>query len=155
MNICYACDLALAGTGKRVVFSGDADSAFICREAVMRQTLNIISNAALYSDSAVISAELKEINQQAFLTICSSGYPDLPKMQNSLKKTGSGLWYVSNVSHLHGAAALFYCCDGLLHAGIRLKTSAIKTQRPVSDFTSLLCDRLSPVYTHLSTVEGI
>ncbi len=155
MNICYACDLALAGTGKRVVFSGSANCAFICRDAVMRQVLNLISNAALYSDNPVISARLKEFNRQAFFTVYSSADADMIKMQKSLDSEGSGLWYVSKVSQLHGSAALFSRYDRSLRAGIKLKTSATSSQTPVRDFTSLLCDRLSPIYTHLSTVEGI
>ena len=155
MNICYACDLALAGTGKRVLFSGTADSAFICREAVIRQILNLISNAAIHSASPVINAQLKSFKQTAFFSVCSSGNADLQKVEKSFKKTGSGLWYTAKASRLHGTTALFCYSDKNIKTSIGLKTSSIKIHKPVEDFTSLLCDRLSPVYTQLSTVEGI
>ncbi len=155
MNICYACDLALAGTGKRVIFSGSADSAFICREAVTRQTLNLISNAAIHSSSPVINASLKSAEQTAFFSVYNSGNADLPTVEKAFRKTGSGLWYTAKVSQLHGTTALFCCSEKFVKTSIGFKTSAVKTHKPVEDFTSLLCNRLSPVYTQLSTVDGI
>lgn len=155
MNICYACDLALAGTGKRVLFSGCAGSAFICRKAVLQQVLNLISNAAIHSSSSIINAQLKCFEKTAFFSICNIGTADLTKVENSFKKAGSGLWYTARASQLHGATALFSYSDKRIKTSIGIKISDVKSHKPVEDFTSLLCDRLSPVYTQLSTVDGI
>ncbi len=154
-NICSACDLALCGTGRHIIFSGSAGAAFICRETVMRQCLNMISNAAVHSGSELITARLTHTAHCAVFSVCAEGHADLSSVCGSTLVRGSGMWYIANTAFSHGTSAMMCVHGGETRASIGIKTSPVVPVKPVRDFTSLLCDRLSPVYTQLSTVEGI
>lgn len=167
-DICSACDLLLSGGGKRVLFHAELrDTPRFCAAGPVRNglligcapgplrcaVLNLIANAALYSQEDTTLVRLAFTPGHALVTVRSGGETPLPALQRGTDTTGAGLCAVRRCVELHRGTLLFQSDEGCTAAALALprglEARAEADPLPQPDFVEYICDRLSPVYTGL------
>lgn len=155
-DICCACDLLLSGCGKRILFDTHApDTLLGCAPGPVRcALLNLIANAARYSQADTILVRLSCTLSHALVTVRSAGESPLNVLQRGTDTDGAGLCAVRRCVELHKGTLLFQSNEGCTAAAFALprdlETLPDAYPLPQPDFVEYICDRLSPVYTGLS-----
>ncbi len=155
-DICCACDLLLSGCNKRLLFDATAPWALAaCAPGPVRcAVLNLIANAARYSQAGTILVRLACTASHALITVRSAGEASLTALQRGTDTAGSGLCAVRRCVELHHGTLLFQSDGGGTLAALALprdlEAQPDLSPLPQPDFVEYVCDRLSPVYTGLS-----
>ncbi|HZJ77188.1 MAG TPA: hypothetical protein VFD52_00095 [Clostridia bacterium] len=151
-NICFACDLALNSVGKRVIFDAeDGDVLFTCYPHIVTIiVLNMISNACIHTSAENIFVAVRQTDSGAVVKTSSEGTVNFNSLSESLNKTGSGVAAMLNGARLHNATIMWGNTVTSASCAVCFPFGEINADYYTPpDFTELLCDRLSPVYTGL------
>lgn len=151
--LCYASDLALSGTGKRVRFyaGNAAPIALCCIRSLETALMNLLLNACLHGTENEVFVTLSARADHAAVSVQNSGICTLPRLHYASLVPGSGLAAAHSAAKAGGGTLLFSQKGTQLTATLCLPLhSYAATPVPYTDFVDLLCDRLSPVYVGLS-----
>ncbi len=155
-DICCACDLLLSGHNKRLLFDANTPWALIaCAPGPVRcAVLNLIANAARYSQAGTILVRLACTPSHVLIMVRNTGEAPLAALQQGTDTPGAGLCAVRRCVELHHGTLLFQSDEGGTLAALALPRDLEAQQGtsplPQPDFVEYICDRLSPVYTGLS-----
>jgi|GEM_PF-641217 len=165
-DLCAAADMLLHPLGCPVVFNAPEE----CIEAACAPRelawllLELICNSVRHGEYAAgreIRVEMT-LNRakthtrsiSCAITVTNPGALDLQRLHMSGQRTGSGVSAVRRIAYLHVGSILWLERDSLTVASLRLplRSCAGLPIAETPDFTDLLSDQLSPVYTALSPV---
>lgn len=150
-NLAFACDLLCGARGKRIYCTDTAYVFAACRpRAMLWAALNLLSNAVLYAQGRYIFIGTSETEQRICLTVSSEGTFPVSSFQNGIRRTGSGLHYISETARLHGGNVLLFRQKMQNTVALSIaRTDGAYPRCAEIDFTDWLSDSLSPVYTAL------
>lgn len=151
-NICCACDLALSGKDKGVIFdSKEGDILISCIPNVISTVLlNMISNACLHTSGRVIKVTLRMTDCGVMLKTSSSGKIDFNRLSSSINNFGSGAAAMLSGARLHKASIIWCNTDESACTAVCLPIGELDCEYYTPpDFVELLCDRVSCIYTGL------
>lgn len=143
--------LCAAATRKRVFFTGETEITAACRpRPVLWTTLNLLSNALLYSTGRYVFVNTAYAGNKAVVTVSGEGAFSVPAFFAAQTRTSSGLWFAAQAARLHGGG--LYLSKSAAFASVSFSLPIAPTDLPqwvLPDFTDWLSDGLSPIYTAL------
>ncbi|MGN0571626.1 MAG: hypothetical protein ACI4K9_05555 [Candidatus Fimenecus sp.] len=147
----FCADLLCGSLSKRVFCTGKTDAVAACRpQAVLWTTLNLLSNALLYSTGRYVFVDVACVGNRTVLTVASEGDFPVSDFYAAQTRKGGGLWFAAQTARLHGGAVYLIKSNGF--SSVRLSFPVAEGSLPqwaVPDFTDWLADGLSPIYTAL------
>lgn len=148
-SIILCSDIILGQSGRRVSCELEEMSAAACPTLMIDAVLNLISNAAKFSEDGEIDVSLKEIGRQAVITVRNRGNFDFEKTQFK-----SGLTAAGNCARLHSGTLFLADTEGYITAAFSMSLFLRPTARmTVPMFSDFLSDEFSGVHVGLSDVE--
>ena len=148
-SLCLCSEIVLGHTGCRIYADFEEMSLTACPMLIADGTLNLISNAAKFSENGEIEVGLREIGRQAVITVRNRGSVDFRKTAYK-----SGLTAAASCARLHSGSLFLADTGGFVtasfSASLFLKPTA-KMKIPM--FSDFLSDEFSCVHIGLADVE--
>lgn len=148
-NLCICSDIILGQSGHTLHFEIEEMSLAACPQILINSLLNLLSNAAKFSEDKSITVRLTQTQRRALITVENRGELDFEKV--TFKR---GINAAANAARLHGGSLFLSRCGGFVTAAFSLSLflrPTAKVQAPL--FADLLTDEFSCVHVGLSDVS--
>lgn len=148
-SICLCSDIILGQSGRRVTCELEEMSAAACPTLIIDGVVNLISNAAKFSEDGEIEVRLKESEKRAVITVRNRGRFDFEKTQ--FKK---GLLAAGNCARLHAGTLFLADSAGYITAAFSMSLFLRPTAgMKIPLFSDFLSDEFSGIHVGLADVE--
>lgn len=149
-NLCICSDILFGQNGHTLRFELEEMSLAACPQIIMDGFLNLISNAAKFSEDGSLTVRLTQAGKRALLCVRNRGDFDFEKTTFQ-----RGIRAAANAARLHGGSLFYARCGGFVTAAFSLSLFLKPTAKmPVPLFPEMLTDEFSCVHIGLSDVEN-